>query len=150
MFSQASGQQTFSAECGTCESCVVILAYILFCCLLASHLPVMVVIPMQLWIGLGYKNVLMQVHAQSVPHKINLLTWEIKGLKEKDSVAEWKKQRYRPLLLLKLGREWIFSQWHLCKSGHWEYALALLHPILMMQSEALEKEIEFSQIEKSS
>lgn len=48
---------------------------------------------MQLWIGLGYKNVLMQVHAKSVPHKINLLTWEIKGLKEKDSVAEWKKKK---------------------------------------------------------
>lgn len=47
-------------------------------------------------------------------------------------------------------REWIFVQWHVCKSGHWEYALALLRPILMMQFEAVEEEIEFSQIEKLS
>lgn len=47
-------------------------------------------------------------------------------------------------------RQWIFVQWHICKSGHWEYAPALLHPILMMQFEAVEEEIEFSQIEKPS
>lgn len=51
--------------------------------------------------------------------------------------------------LLKL-RQWIFVQWHICKSHHWEYALALLRPILMMQFEAVEEEIEFSQIEKPS
>ena len=47
-------------------------------------------------------------------------------------------------------REWIFVQWHVCKSGHWEYAPALLLPILMMQFKAVEEEIEFSQIEKLS
>lgn len=57
--------------------------------------------------------------------------------------------------LLKV-KEWIlfyfmfFVLWNVCKSGHWEYAVALLHPILMMQSEAVEEEIEFSQIEKLS
>lgn len=57
-------------------------------------------------------------------------------------------------LLLKV-KEWIslfrfFVQWDVCKSGHWEYAVTRLHPILMMQSEAVEEEIEFSQIEKLS
>lgn len=61
-----------------------------------------------------------------------------------------KKAKVQASPLAETRREWIFSQWHLCKSGHWEYALALLHPILMMQSEAVEKEIEFSQIEKPS
>lgn len=52
-------------------------------------------------------------------------------------------------LSLKL-RQWIFVQWHICKSCHWEYAPALLRHILMMQFEAVEEEIEFSQIEKPS
>lgn len=52
--------------------------------------------------------------------------------------------------LKRLHREWIFVQWHVCKSDHWEYAVPLAHPILMMQFEAVEEEIEFSQIEKLS
>lgn len=46
--------------------------------------------------------------------------------------------------------EWIFVEWHVCKSGQWGYALALLRPILMMQLEAVEEQIEFSQIERLS
>lgn len=47
-------------------------------------------------------------------------------------------------------RQWVFVQFHICKWGHWEYAPALPRPILMMQLEAVEEEIEFSQIEKPS
>lgn len=59
------------------------------------------------------------------------------------------KAKVQSSLALKV-RQWVFVQWHICKSGHWEYAPALLRPILMMQFEAVEEEIEFSQIEKPS
>ena len=39
---------------------------------------------------------------------------------------------------------------HVCKCGHREYSAALQHPVLMMLFEAVEEEIEFSQIERLS
>jgi len=47
------------------------LANILFFCLLASLLPVMVGIATQFWIGFRYETVEIQVHAKLSTHNIN-------------------------------------------------------------------------------
>lgn len=148
MLSQASGQQTFSVHCGTCKNCILIFAYILFCCLLAKSPSCY---------G-GHSNAAMDwLRIQRTYYKFtrNLLPirqifrrgkWRRKGKRQLSGMKEAEVQAS----LCETQRESTFVQWHVCKSGHWEYALALLRPILMMQFEAVEEEIEFSQIEKLS
>lgn len=100
--------------------------------------------------GLGLKK---KCWNTSLPHTIKCLHFN-KSNKRREEKSPHSLVESRGtgtgLSLVETQREWIFVQWHVCKSGRWEYARALLHPILMMQSEAVEEEIEFSQIEKLS